>query len=45
VRQRPVTLDGVPIEDQHEGSPLYVMTKQDGRWFLVAGQNTVVLQS
>lgn len=45
VRQRPVTLDGQPIEGQHEGSPLYVMAKQDGQWRLVAGQNTEVLPS
>ncbi|MUL39888.1 SgcJ/EcaC family oxidoreductase [Streptomonospora sp. PA3] len=30
-------------DDPYEGSPLYVMTKQDdGRWLLHAGQNTVV---
>lgn len=45
VRQRPVTLDGEPIEGQNEGSPLYIMAKDDGRWCLVAGQNTVVLDS
>jgi uncharacterized protein (TIGR02246 family) len=42
VRQRPVALDGTPIEDADEGSPLYVMAKEDGRWLLVAGQNTLV---
>ena len=42
VRQRPVTLDRQPIEDQHEGSPLYVMSKEDGRWNIVVGQNTLV---
>jgi uncharacterized protein (TIGR02246 family) len=45
VRQRPVTLDGRPIAGEHEGSPLYVMAKEDGQWRLVAGQNTVVLDS
>jgi uncharacterized protein (TIGR02246 family) len=45
VRQRPVTLDGRPIEDQNEGSPLYVMAKENGRWRLVACQNTEVLGS
>jgi uncharacterized protein (TIGR02246 family) len=45
VRQRPVTLDGEPIEGQNEGSPLYVMAKDDGRWRLVACQNTLVLAS
>lgn len=42
VRQRPVTLSGEPIEDQPEGSPLYVMAKERGRWLLVACQNTQV---
>jgi uncharacterized protein (TIGR02246 family) len=45
VRQRPVTLDGRPIEEQNEGSPLYVMAKEDGQWRLVACQNTEVLDS
>jgi uncharacterized protein (TIGR02246 family) len=45
VRQRPVTLDGAPIEGQPEGSPLFIMAKEEGRWRLVAGQNTVVVQS
>jgi uncharacterized protein (TIGR02246 family) len=45
VRQRPVTLDGQPIEGQNEGSPLYVMAKEDGQWRLVAAQNTEVLDS
>lgn len=45
VRQRPVTLDGRPIEGQNEGSPLYVMAKEDGRWLLVACQNTEVLDA
>jgi uncharacterized protein (TIGR02246 family) len=45
VRQRPVALDGRPIEGESEGSPLYVMAKEDGQWQLVAGQNTVVLDT
>jgi uncharacterized protein (TIGR02246 family) len=45
VRQRPVTLDGRPILDDNEGSPLYVMAKEDGVWRLVAGQNTLVLDA
>ena len=45
VRQRPVTLDGEPIEGQNEGSPLYVMAKEAGQWRLVACQNTIVLDS
>ncbi len=43
VRQRYVTRDGAPIEDAPEGSPTYVMAKEDGRWVLVAAQNTVVV--
>ncbi|MDT3445696.1 MULTISPECIES: SgcJ/EcaC family oxidoreductase [unclassified Pseudofrankia] len=43
VRQRYLTSDGRPIEGQNEGSPLYVMAKEDGRWCLVACQNTEVL--
>ena len=43
VRQRAVTLDGRPIEGENEGSPLYVMAKEDGRWLLVAAQNTEVI--
>jgi uncharacterized protein (TIGR02246 family) len=45
VRQRPVTLAGQPIEGQSEGSPLYVMAKEGGQWLIVAGQNTVVIDS
>ena len=45
VRQRPVTLAGKPIEGQSEGSPLYVMAKEGGHWLIVAGQNTVVIDS
>jgi uncharacterized protein (TIGR02246 family) len=45
VRQRPVTLDGEPIEGENEGSPLYIMAKEDGQWCLVAGQNTLVVDS
>lgn len=43
VRQRPVALDGTPLADQQEGSPLYVMAKEGGRWLLVACQNTPVV--
>ncbi|WP_239137721.1 SgcJ/EcaC family oxidoreductase [Sphaerisporangium rufum] len=42
VRQRPVTLDGRPIEGGQEGTPTYVMAKEDGRWLIVAAQNTLV---
>ncbi|GAA4423985.1 SgcJ/EcaC family oxidoreductase [Actinokineospora soli] len=44
VRQRPVNRDLEVLEDQNEGSPLYIMTKEDGRWLLSAGQNTIVLK-
>jgi uncharacterized protein (TIGR02246 family) len=43
VRQRPVALTGEPLAGENEGSPLYVMAKEDGRWLIVAGQNTIVL--
>ena len=43
VRQRVVTHDGEPVDGENEGSPLYVMSKEDGHWRLVACQNTVVL--
>jgi uncharacterized protein (TIGR02246 family) len=45
VRQRAVTLDLVPIPGEHEGSPLYVMVRDDGQWRIVVGQNTVVQPS
>ena len=41
VRQRYLTLDGEQIGN--EGTPLYVMSKEDGQWRLVACQNTEVL--
>jgi uncharacterized protein (TIGR02246 family) len=44
VRQRAVTLEGQPIEGQNEGSPLYIMAKEDRHWRLVAAQNTEVLE-
>lgn len=43
IRQRPVKPDGTVIPDQNEGSPLYVLSKEDGTWKIAAGQNTVVL--
>ncbi|WP_405639493.1 SgcJ/EcaC family oxidoreductase [Streptomyces uncialis] len=42
VRQRYVTPDGELIESEGEGTPLHVMSKEDGRWFLTASQNTQV---
>ncbi|MFE3445548.1 SgcJ/EcaC family oxidoreductase [Nocardia sp. NPDC059180] len=40
IRQRYITNDG---EIDSEGSPMYVMTKEDGRWMLTANQNTPVV--
>jgi uncharacterized protein (TIGR02246 family) len=45
VRQRYLTRDGAPVDGSSEGSPLYVMAKEDGAWRLVACQNTVVLDA
>ncbi|WP_116046000.1 SgcJ/EcaC family oxidoreductase [Amycolatopsis palatopharyngis] len=45
VRQRYFTGDGAPVTEQPEGTPLYVLAKEEGRWRLVAGQNTQVLSS
>lgn len=42
IRQRPVTPAGEPL-DQNEGSPLYILSKEDGEWKIAAGQNTIVL--
>ncbi|MCM6773656.1 SgcJ/EcaC family oxidoreductase [Nocardia sp. CDC159] len=39
IRQRYFRLDGTL---DSEGSPLYVMTKEDGRWLLTVCQNTPV---
>ncbi|WP_330232372.1 SgcJ/EcaC family oxidoreductase [Nocardia sp. NBC_00508] len=40
VRQRYFTNDGAL---DSEGSPMYVMSKEDGRWLLTANQNTPVV--
>lgn len=45
MRQKYVTLGGEPIEGETEGTPLYVMAKDDGRRRLVACQNTAVLDA
>jgi uncharacterized protein (TIGR02246 family) len=42
VRQRRVDANGQYL-DVAEGSPLYVLSKEDGSWKIAAGQNTVVL--
>jgi uncharacterized protein (TIGR02246 family) len=43
VRQIYTSNDGRPSESEGEGTPLFVMAKEDGRWLLVACQNTGVL--
>ncbi|MFC3890312.1 SgcJ/EcaC family oxidoreductase [Lentzea rhizosphaerae] len=43
IRQRPFKPDGTPATDENEGSPLYVVSKEDGQWKIAAGQNTKVL--
>jgi uncharacterized protein (TIGR02246 family) len=43
VRQIYTSNDGQPSESDGEGTPLFVMAKEDGRWLLVACQNTGVL--
>ncbi|USX55383.1 SgcJ/EcaC family oxidoreductase [Lentzea sp. HUAS12] len=43
IRQRPVRPDGTPLPDQNEGSPLYILSKEDEGWRIAAGQNTIVL--
>ncbi|MBB4744245.1 uncharacterized protein (TIGR02246 family) [Actinoplanes octamycinicus] len=42
VRQRYFTPDGELVAEMGEGSPLYVMAREDGRWLLTANQNTLV---
>ncbi|MBS1878109.1 MAG: SgcJ/EcaC family oxidoreductase [Actinobacteria bacterium] len=42
VRQVYASDAGVPIEADGEGSPLYVMSREAGRWLLTACQNTPV---
>ena len=43
IRQRPVRPDGTPLPNQNEGSPLYILSKEDEGWRIAAGQNTIVL--
>jgi uncharacterized protein (TIGR02246 family) len=42
IRQRRIAPDGTYL-DVAEGSPLYVLSKEDGTWRIAAGQNTIVL--
>jgi uncharacterized protein (TIGR02246 family) len=43
VRQLYTSDDGRPSDDVGEGTPMFVMAKEDGQWLLVACQNTGVL--
>ncbi len=43
VRQVYTSSDGQPHASEGEGTPLFVMAKEEGRWCLVACQNTGVL--
>lgn len=40
VRQVYASDEGVPVEEDGEGTPLYVMSKEEGDWRLTACQNT-----
>ena len=42
VRQRYLTPAGEFVAEQGEGTPMYVMAKEDGQWRLTANQNTAV---
>jgi uncharacterized protein (TIGR02246 family) len=42
VRQRYFSPEGELLTEQGEGTPMYVMSKEDGRWLLTANQNTGV---
>ncbi|MFG3705890.1 SgcJ/EcaC family oxidoreductase [Micromonospora sp. NPDC047670] len=42
VRQRYFSPTGELLTAQGEGTPMYVMSKEDGRWLLTANQNTGV---
>jgi hypothetical protein len=44
IRRRPGRPDGTVTTDQNEGSPLHVLSEEDGAWRITAGQNTLVLQ-
>jgi|SRR5690606_20895018 len=43
VRQRYFSPAGELLSTQGEGSPMYVMSKEAGRWYLTACQNTLVV--
>lgn len=45
VRQVYVSNNGQPSDDEGEGTPLFVMSKENGQWRLAACQNTGVLDA
>lgn len=45
VRQVYTSNDGQPSDSEGEFTPMFVMSKEDGRWLLVACQNTGVLDA
>ncbi|MBB5805788.1 uncharacterized protein (TIGR02246 family) [Saccharothrix ecbatanensis] len=42
VRRRYFSLEGEPLTEEGEGTPMYVMSKEGGQWRLTANQNTAV---
>ncbi|HEV7434977.1 MAG TPA: SgcJ/EcaC family oxidoreductase, partial [Pseudorhizobium sp.] len=40
VHQRPVDKQGAPIKSEAEGRPLYIMTREAGKWTIAIGQGT-----
>ena len=42
VHQRYFSPEGEPVTELGEGTPMYVMSKEDGQWRLTANQNTAV---
>jgi uncharacterized protein (TIGR02246 family) len=45
VRQRYFTRAGEPADEEGEGTPLFVMSRENGQWLLTACQNTAVFGS
>lgn len=43
VRQRYLSPEGDLVPELGEGTPMYVMSKENGRWYLTANQNTAVV--
>jgi uncharacterized protein (TIGR02246 family) len=42
VHQRYFSPEGEPVTELGEGTPMYVMSKEEGQWLLTANQNTAV---